>query len=76
MPDREKVMNALERCDLYEFCVDDSCPYYREVACLERLRQDALALLKEQPSKSCSYYAENGKKPCCTHDCYGCTWYV
>lgn len=31
---------------------------------------------EEQPSKSCSYYAENGKKPCCTHDCYGCAWYV
>lgn len=31
---------------------------------------------EEQPSKSCSYYAENDKKPCCTHDCYGCMWYV
>ena len=48
MPDREKVINALERCDLYELCVDDSCPYYRDAACLEKLRQDALALLKEQ----------------------------
>lgn len=34
------------------------------------------ALGEEQSSKSCSYYAENGKKPCCTHACYGCTWYV
>ena len=48
MPDREKVINALERCDLYELCVDDSCPYCRDAACLEKLRQDALALLKEQ----------------------------
>jgi len=31
---------------------------------------------EDQPSKSCSYYAENGKKPCCTHDCNWCTWYV
>ena len=31
---------------------------------------------QEQPSKSCSYCIENGKKPCCTHDCDGCTWYV
>ena len=31
---------------------------------------------EDQPSKSCSYYAENGKKPCCTHACDGCTWYV
>ena len=31
---------------------------------------------EDQHSKSCSYYAENGKKPCCTHDCDGCVWYV
>ena len=30
----------------------------------------------EQPLKGCSYYAENGKKPDCTHDCVGCVWYV
>ena len=63
MPDREKVINALERCDLYEFCVDDSCPYYREVACLEKLRQDALTLLKEQEEEIKMAYVrgyENG----------------
>lgn len=48
MPDKEKVVDALERCEPYELCYDDSCPYYRETACLEKLRQDALALLKEQ----------------------------
>ena len=40
---------------------------------------DAITLLKEceeQPLKSCSYYAENGKNPCCTYACEGCTWYV
>lgn len=31
---------------------------------------------EDQPSKSCSYYAENDKKPCCIHDCNGCIWYV
>lgn len=38
----------------------------------------AICVLSEedQPLKSCSYYAENGKKPCCTHDCDECVWYV
>lgn len=27
-------------------------------------------------TKKCSYYAENGKEPYCTHDCEGCVWYV
>ena len=31
---------------------------------------------KEPPSKNCSFYTENGKKPCCTHDCDRCMWYV
>jgi len=48
VPDREKVMNALERCESYGQCDDDSCPYFIKVACLEELRKDALALLKEQ----------------------------
>ena len=26
--------------------------------------------------KGCSYYAENNKKPYCTHHCDGCEWYV
>jgi len=34
------------------------------------------ALDEEQPSKSCSYYINNKKEPCCTHDCDGCMWYV
>lgn len=24
----------------------------------------------------CTYEAENGKSPCCTHDCNGCVWHV
>ncbi len=31
---------------------------------------------EDQHSKSCSYYEENGKEPCCTRACDGCTWYV
>lgn len=23
----------------------------------------------------CKYYTENGKPPCCTHDCNGCVWH-
>lgn len=23
----------------------------------------------------CIYYKENGKIPCCTHQCEGCVWY-
>ena len=22
----------------------------------------------------CTYQKENGKEPCCTHDCEGCMW--
>ena len=23
----------------------------------------------------CTYYKENGKVPCCTHQCEGCVWW-
>ena len=23
----------------------------------------------------CNYPVENGRVPCCTHDCEGCVWY-
>lgn len=55
MPDREKVINALERCEPYGLCYDDSCPYYRDAACLEKLRQGALVLLKEQEAREPHY---------------------
>lgn len=48
MTDREKVINALERCESYGYCKDMDCPYYDNVHCLELLRKDALELLKEQ----------------------------
>ncbi len=75
MPDKEKVMNALERCEPYGLCVDDSCPYFRVAACLEKLRQDALALLKEQETKQAiittnSYGTKFYHCPRCNRDLY------
>jgi len=54
MPDREKVIEALETCrdqdnpPGYRFtsCVDD-CPYHGN-GCARKLKEDAIALLKEQ----------------------------
>ena len=66
MPDREKVIEALETCrdqdnpPGYRFtsCVDD-CPYHGN-GCARKLKEDALALLKEQEEiiqcKDCYYY--------------------
>ena len=48
MADREKVINALGRCESYGYCKDKDCPYYENTNCLEMLRKDALELLKEQ----------------------------
>lgn len=48
MPDREKVINALGRCESYGYCEDKNCPYYGSVSCLELLRKDALELLKNR----------------------------
>lgn len=45
---REKVMNALERCESYGYCEDKQCPYYECTGCLDLLRKDALSLLKTQ----------------------------
>ena len=35
----------------------------------------ALNAIDNEESGHCTYYEENGKKPCCTHSCQGCTWY-
>lgn len=49
MTDREKVLQALEHCDL---CSDmpncPGCAYLREPDCMEHLKRDIIALLKEQ----------------------------
>ena len=52
MPDREKIIKALERClTLDSAC--GNCPYYshediQELDCERNLQHDVLALLKEQ----------------------------
>ena len=51
MPDREKVINALGRCESYGYCEDMDCPYYKNTNCLELLRKEALTLLKEKEPK-------------------------
>lgn len=49
MTDRDKVLQALEHCDL---CSDMSncpgCAYLREPDCMEHLKRDIIALLKAQ----------------------------
>ena len=49
MTDREKVLQALEHCDL---CSDmpncPGCAYLRKPDCMEHLKRDIIALLKEQ----------------------------
>lgn len=51
MTDREKVINALGRCESYGYCEDKRCPYYEDTGCLESMRKDALELLKEQEQR-------------------------
>ena len=50
MTDREKVIKGLEHCGQPTVC--DGCPYDSEVGgCFTKLKEDALALLKEQEPK-------------------------
>lgn len=42
----------------------------------EALMMAIKALGDEDDSRRCSYYEHNETKPYCTHDCYGCMWYV
>ena len=58
MPEREKVISALEQCiSTDKTCT--GCPYEGTV-CTTTLNSDALALLKEHPQiircKDCKYY--------------------
>lgn len=43
---REKIINALERCQSYWYCEDKDCPYFKSASCLKLLRKDILELLK------------------------------
>lgn len=49
MPDREKVIKGIDICLQRLRCGED-CPYYNneKIGCMEQLREDALALMKEQ----------------------------
>lgn len=74
MIDREKVIKGLELCNFgYDgFCDERECPYYQH-GCPEGLRDDILALLKEQEEiplrcKKCSYHREDGL--CSMHRIY------
>ena len=31
--------------------------------------------IRRTRTAACTYQKENGKPPCCTHDCEGCVWY-
>lgn len=53
MPDREKVMKALECCmrENNTVCLCGECPYHTEstmFSCMQNVMRDALALLKER----------------------------
>ena len=48
--------------------------------CYSELREAFLKAIEalgdnDESPKYCTYYEHNNKKPCCTHDCYGCVWY-
>ena len=68
MTDREKVIKGIDIC-LQRFHCGEDCPYYDNcgIGCTEQLREDALALLKDQPEivrcKDCLHRSEN-------HRCY------
>jgi len=46
MADIEKVIKGLDIC-LQRFRCSEDCPYYTPNGCMEKLREDALELLKE-----------------------------
>lgn len=52
MPDRKKVIKGLELCEIGsdDRCYETECPYYGQ-GCTESLKNDILALLKEQDSE-------------------------
>ena len=78
MPDREKVIKALELCsDKTALFVCNQCPYDgtgEEGSCdMEQLCADALALLKEQEAVFKPHYIdEHGKHFICGVECSAC----
>lgn len=72
MPDREKVINALWRCESYGYCEDMDCPYFESVRCLELLRKDALALLREHEPVQFKVTRQDKSYPFWDSVCTGC----
>lgn len=60
MADREKVIKGIDIC-LNRFHCGAECPYYDNSGCQEQLRDDALALLKEQEEIINRYQWEDGE---------------
>lgn len=50
MTDREKAIKGLEHCDFGVSgpCYEKECPYYQSHDCTDELKNDILAMLKEQ----------------------------
>ena len=53
MPNMEKVVAGLEHCNFggSEPCYEKECPYYQSHDCTDELKNDILAMLKEQEAK-------------------------
>lgn len=68
MIDREKVIKGLEHCDFGDLATCHECPYYQSHDCTDELKNDILALLKEQ--EPIAPYVYGSKEP----DEYG-GWY-
>ena len=75
MPDREKVIKALEVCiplDEGENCPTE-CPYYRDVCYgSSQMMRDALTLLKEQEAVKPILIREGRNKHYNNYVCQGC----
>lgn len=70
--DREKVIKGIEHCDFggSGTCYEKECPYYQSHDCTDELKNDILALLKEQEPIAPSVCGS--KEP----DGHGCWWYL
>jgi hypothetical protein len=69
MPDREKVIKGLEHCMImcngisHNPC--DGCEYHGSYDCTDKLKADALALLKEQEAKNVTWRIGRAHCPSC-----------
>ena len=63
--DRERVIKGIDIC-LQRFRCGEDCPYYNyeKIGCMEQLREDVLALLKEQDAKTGHWIDSAGNDKC------------